>query len=70
MIQRNGIPFLFKIQKSDLKAFMEKLVEKGQELDLGRQVHRAVSIFHEKTPLSQAKSNDGLLTDAHNMLTI
>lgn len=45
---------------SDLKAFMVKLEQKGQGLDLRRQAYRAVSLFHEMNSLSQAKNNDGL----------
>ena len=47
---------------ADLKAFMVKLEEKGQGLDLRRQAYRAVSFFHEMNSLGQAKNNDGLLT--------
>ena len=46
---------------ADLKAFMVKLKEKGQGLDLRRQAYRAVSFFHEMNSLSQEKSKDGHL---------
>ena len=59
-------------QESDWETFMEKMVEKGQGLDLRWQAYRAVSIFHEINPLSQAKATMDYwrLANTHNMLAI